>query len=64
MDDYTDSLGEAMLFATLDANSGYWQIEMGKKDVGKTAYVAHNGLYKLQQNSLCIKERFSNVSTS
>jgi hypothetical protein len=32
MDDCFDSLGEARVFSTLDANSGYWQIVMDEVD--------------------------------
>lgn len=38
-------LGEATLFSTLNASSGYWQAKTDKRDVDKTAPVTHNGLY-------------------
>jgi hypothetical protein len=31
MDDFIDSLGDARVFSTLDANAGYWQIRVAKK---------------------------------
>ena len=46
MDECIDSLGEAKVFTTLDCNSGYWQIPVSKRDVEKTAFVSHSGLYQ------------------
>ena len=46
MDDCIDTLGEARYFSTLDANSGYWQIPMRKKDIPITAFTSHEGLYE------------------
>ncbi|KAG1941073.1 interleukin-1 receptor accessory protein-like 1-A [Pimephales promelas] len=41
-----DVLGGAKTFSTLDLQSGYWQIEMNRKDRSKTAFVARYGLYE------------------
>lgn len=49
------SLGEAKLFITWDASSGYWQTEMDKKDFEKTAFVIHNGLYEYTRMSFRLK---------
>ena len=46
MDEYIDSLGDATVFTTLDANSGYWQIPLAEKDREKSAFVCHAGLYQ------------------
>ena len=46
MDECIDSLGDAQLFSTLDANSGYWQIEMAEEDKNKTAFTTHYGLFR------------------
>lgn len=46
IDECIDSLGTAAIFSTLDANSGYWQIEMYEKNVDKTDSVTYNGLYR------------------
>jgi Reverse transcriptase (RNA-dependent DNA polymerase) len=46
MDDYLDSLGEAMIFSTLDCNSGYWQVPIPEEDRDKTAFVTHCGLHR------------------
>ena len=46
LEDCIDSLGEAKWFSTLDANCGYWQIEMDENDKPKTAFTAHCGTYR------------------
>ena len=46
MDESIDSLGDAVIFSTLDCNSGYWQIPMAEKDKDKTAFISHYGLYR------------------
>ena len=42
-DDCLDSLGAAMVFTTLDCNSGYWQLALAEEDKDKTAFVSHMG---------------------
>lgn len=46
MNECIDSLGKLKLFSTLDANSGYWQIEVDKNDIDKTTFVTHDGSSK------------------
>lgn len=46
MNEFIDSLDKARVFPTLDANSGYWQIDIDRKDIDKTAFVTHHGLFK------------------
>ena len=46
MDECIDSLGNAQVFSTLDANAGYWQVELDERDKDKTAFVTHHGLYR------------------
>lgn len=46
MDERIDSLGEATVFSTLDANGSYWQIEIEKSDRDKTAFTSPHGLYR------------------
>ena len=46
MDECIDSLGDATLFTTLDANSGYWQVEIDPADRDKTTFTSHFGLYR------------------
>ena len=49
MDDCIDSLGDANIFTTLDANSGYWQINIAEEDRDKTTFVCHRGLYRYRR---------------
>ena len=46
MEDCIDSLGDAVIFSTLDANSGYWQMKIRKEDRSKTAFVTHSGVFQ------------------
>jgi len=46
MDECIDSLGDANIFTTLDANCGYWQIEIADQDKDKTTFTSHHGLYR------------------
>ena len=46
MDECIDSLGDAVIFSTLDCNSGYWKIPMSDEDRDKTAFVSHCGLFR------------------
>jgi hypothetical protein len=38
MDEYLDSLGDAVIFLTMDCNSGYWQIPISEGDRDKTVW--------------------------
>ena len=49
VDDCLDSLGEARYFTTLDANCGYWQIDVNEADREKTAFTSHKGLYQFKR---------------
>jgi Reverse transcriptase (RNA-dependent DNA polymerase) len=46
MDDCIDSLGDARVFYTLDANACYWQIRVAKKDREKASFICHAGTYQ------------------
>jgi hypothetical protein len=46
MDECIDSLGEAVIFTTLDCNSGYWQIPVHPADREKTTFTSHFGMYQ------------------
>jgi Reverse transcriptase (RNA-dependent DNA polymerase) len=46
MDECLDSLGEAELFSTLDANTGFWQIEVSPEDRDKSTFSCHVGMYR------------------
>lgn len=43
MDECIDSLGDANVFKTLDAYSGYWQVPIKPADKPKTIFVFHAG---------------------
>jgi Reverse transcriptase (RNA-dependent DNA polymerase) len=49
VDDCLDSLGEARYFTTLDANCGYWQVDVNEDDREKTAFTCHQGLYQFKR---------------
>eukprot|EP00171_Calliarthron_tuberculosum_P001458 IDg1458t1 len=46
MDDCLDSLGNARVFTSLDANWGYWQTPMAPEHVPQTAFTCHKGLFE------------------
>ena len=46
IDDCIDSLGDAVIFSTLDANSGYWQMKIRKEDRHKTVFFTHSGVFQ------------------
>ena len=46
MDECIDTLGDATIFTTLNAYSGYWQMNVAKEDRDNTAFVFHAGLYQ------------------
>ena len=49
MDDCIDSLGEATIFSTLDANWGYWQIPVAAADRDKATFTSHAGTYRFKR---------------
>jgi hypothetical protein len=46
MDECIDSLGDAVVFSTLDCNSGYWQIPLDEVDRDKTTFCSHAGTFR------------------
>lgn len=44
--DIFDQLSGAKLFSTLDLKSAYWQIPVSEKDIHKTAFICHRGLFE------------------
>jgi len=39
-------LGDSEWYTLLDANCGYWQIDINKEDQAKTAFVCHEGCFQ------------------
>ena len=46
MDECIDALGDAIIFSTLDCNSGYWKIPISDEERDKKAFVSHCGLFR------------------
>ena len=46
IDECIDSLGNASVFTTLDAYSGYWQVALKPEDRHKSAFVYHSGQFQ------------------
>lgn len=45
MDDCIDSIGNAEVFSTSDANCGYWKIQVSVEDQDKSCFTLHMGTY-------------------
>lgn len=45
MDECIDLLVKANIFSMLDANYGYWKIEIDSRDRKKTAFTSYHGLF-------------------
>ena len=48
IDDTLDTLHGSMWFTTLDLASGYWQVEVEKRDQHHTAFSTPNGLFEFK----------------
>lgn len=46
MDEFIDSIGDALTLYTLDANRGYWTVEMEEAYCHKSAFASHHGLFR------------------
>jgi hypothetical protein len=46
VEDVISQLGKSAWFTALDLQSGFWQIKMAPKDIGKTALVTKSGLFE------------------
>ena len=46
IDELLESFRTANWFTTIDLASGYWQVEISEKDIEKTAFITHQGLYE------------------
>lgn len=49
MDELIESLGDATLFSTLDANSGYWQILLDQESKDRTSFTCHAVFYRFKR---------------
>jgi hypothetical protein len=49
LDECIDSLGDAVVFSTLDANSGYWQVSMHPDDRDKITFTCHVGTFRFKR---------------
>lgn len=41
-----DSIGDAIIFSTVEANSDYWQIEVSRDDYEKKKFISNHSLYQ------------------
>ena len=55
MEDCIDSLGEARLFTTLDALWGYWQVPIAERDLDKTTFTSHIGIFRYKRMNLGLR---------
>lgn len=46
---FIDSLGNAIIFSTLDTNRGYWQVKIKHIDRHKAAFTAHHGQFEVSR---------------
>lgn len=58
MDKCNAFLGNAAIFSTSDANSGYWQVEIEEADRDKTAFNLHHRLHRF----VCMSSGLRNAS--
>jgi hypothetical protein len=49
LDECIGSLGDAQVFSTLDANSGYWQVSMHPDDRNKATFTFYVGIFRFER---------------
>jgi Reverse transcriptase (RNA-dependent DNA polymerase) len=49
LDECIDRLGDVVVFSTLDANSGYWQVSMHPDDRDKNTFTCHVGTFHFKR---------------
>lgn len=49
MDECIDSLGDTKIFYTLNANCGYWQVEIDEGDWDKTSPTSQHGIFRFKR---------------
>lgn len=47
MDECIASLGDTLIFSTLDANRGFWQVEIDDADRDKQGFTSYHALFRL-----------------
>ena len=55
MDDCIDSLGDAVVFTTLDCNSEYWEVPVAPEDQDKTTFTTHCGTFRYTRMPFALK---------
>lgn len=49
MDECIDLLGYPLIFLTIDANWGYWKVDIHDTERDKTAFTMHQGLFRFSR---------------
>lgn len=57
MGECTDSLGDVPILSTVDANSGYWKVEVAHENLDKTAFTSRHGLFRFIRMPFGLKVR-------
>lgn len=55
MDYYIDSLANATIFLTCDANNGYWKVEVAEAKCDKACFTSHHGVFPFTCTPLILK---------
>jgi Reverse transcriptase (RNA-dependent DNA polymerase) len=55
VDECIDSLGDAVVFTTLDCNSGYWKIPVHPEDRDRTTFTSHYCIYRFLRLSFGLR---------
>lgn len=56
MDESINSVGDAMIFSTLDTFSDFWKIKIADADRHKTAFTLHHGLFRFARMGIWATE--------
>lgn len=54
MDECIDYLGDTNVFITLDANFGYWQVEIPEEDTNNITFTCHAGIFRFISVPFCL----------
>lgn len=55
MDEFIDSLGESRMFPIFYDISVYWRIEIDERNISKTVFTSHHGLFQFVRPPFCLK---------